>query len=385
MSVSESAAIRPAKPRFALVPWLAERRVIFAWLLGSRMLVFVTALTMHVLHRPHGFLRQDHAYAHPLGVLTAWDGQWYQHAAERGYLLVPGRPSDPAFFPLYPLLLRVFHSLGLSFATAGVVLSNLVFIGAVLLFHELGREYLPREQADRAAVYLAIVPMGFVFSMAYPEGLVLAAMLAAALSALRGRWWAATLLAAAASLARPEGIFIAIPLAAIAHTQWNGASDRKRGQAVAAVLAGPVGLLAYPSYLGWALHEPFAWLQAEHAWGRSFHASGFYDAFAHLGRDLAVHPWYARDVVFLLAYAVLIVVALRSQISRSWVLAGAFAAFLPLATGSVESAARFGVTAPVFYWAAARLVKRRSTDLAVCVSASLVLVWWTVSLASANP
>jgi hypothetical protein len=55
---------------------------------------------------------------------------WYRIVASRGYLLIPGRQSDPAFFPLFPVLERGLHSLGIPLALAGILLSNLGFVVA---------------------------------------------------------------------------------------------------------------------------------------------------------------------------------------------------------------------------------------------------------------
>src|SRR3954447_25492035 len=120
MSILE-APVAPSTARADLVAWMAERRVVLLWLAGSRAIVLTAALVMQAFHGPSGFVRSDRPYTHLLGVLGTWDGRWYSAAAAQGYLLVPGRRSDPAFFPLYPLLLRMLHPLGLSFETAGII------------------------------------------------------------------------------------------------------------------------------------------------------------------------------------------------------------------------------------------------------------------------
>src|SRR5207245_1648966 len=98
-------------------------------------------------------------FNHPLALLTVWDGRWYRTVVERGYLLLPGRQSDPAFFPLLPVLERTLHVVGLPFSVAGVVLANLGFLVGLLALYELGRELLPEQDARRAATYLAIFPL----------------------------------------------------------------------------------------------------------------------------------------------------------------------------------------------------------------------------------
>ena len=80
--------------------WERARGLPRAWIAGwwaaSRLLVFVSAAIVGAVG-PRGYTHQA-AIAHPFGLLGAWDGRWYRTVAENGYLLEPGRQSDPAFF-----------------------------------------------------------------------------------------------------------------------------------------------------------------------------------------------------------------------------------------------------------------------------------------------
>src|SRR5579862_5130936 len=110
----------------------ASRTLVFptppGWLLGwwglGRLVAIATALA----------LKQS------VWTLDRWDGSWYRMVARSGYLLVPGRQSDPAFFPLYPILLRIVHAAGVGWGVAGPLLSNLAFLVGRMLFYQLSRE-----------------------------------------------------------------------------------------------------------------------------------------------------------------------------------------------------------------------------------------------------
>src|SRR5581483_1433346 len=169
-----------------------------------------------------------------LAVLSAWDGRWYEQVARNGYLLIPGHQSDPAFFPLYSILLRIVHFAGLSYAAAGVVISNAILPVGLYAFYRLGRKLLPEPDARRACIFVAIAPMGFTFSMVYPESLVFTSMALAGLFALDRRWLLAGLFGAAAALARPQGALIVFPLLGCAVHAWRMLSARERGLAAAA-------------------------------------------------------------------------------------------------------------------------------------------------------
>src|SRR4029078_12180605 len=91
--------------------------------------------------------------------------------AEQGYLLIPGRQSDPAFFPLFPIVLRAMRGLGISFRTSGVLVANVAFVVGILAFYELSRRLVAEDVARAAALIAAFFPMSFVFSMTYPRRL----------------------------------------------------------------------------------------------------------------------------------------------------------------------------------------------------------------------
>ena len=369
-----------AGPRSASATrWLAERRQIIAWWAGGRALVLVSALVLHWLASPRGYF--GHAiFARPFGVLSAWDGIWYRRVAEHGYLLVPGQQSDTAFFPLYPALLHVVHATGMPVAAAGLLVANAFLLAAVLLLYELGREFLPTADAKRAAVLAAVFPAGYVFSMIYPESLVLTAMVAAMLFALRNRWVASAAAAAAAALARPEGALLVIPLAAIAYERRRTLPPEARGRAAGAVLAGPAAVASFVLYLTWALHDPFAWSEAERAWGRSFQAGGVVSALRGVAVDLARQPWVIRDAGLCLVYLLLLLVAARAGIRWPWIAFGVAIVLLPLTSGSVESDARFGLLAVPVYWGLAVLGRRRWVERGLLAACSLLLVAATVTV-----
>jgi len=313
-------AVEPAPLLAAPVQWIKDRAWIAAWWLGGRTLVLATALVIHVV-RPRGY-SSSASHAHAFGLLTGWDGLWYRRIAAAGYLLIPNRQSDPAFFPLYPLLLRGAHFFGIGYLTAGLLLSNLALLVALVAFEALTRALFSSTFARRATTYVAIFPLGYVFSMAYPESIVLGAIALAALAAVRGRWQAAAVFAAAAALARPEGVLVALPLLAIAWQSRDRLTPLGRGVALGAVVAPMTALASYPAYLGSVLHDPLAWNEAERAWGRRFSPLGFADTITRLPHTLAGNAWLARDAICFVVYLALLVAARRAGTSWPW-LAGA--------------------------------------------------------------
>jgi hypothetical protein len=364
--VSVPSATLETRLRLPLAP--LPRWLVGWWAVG-RLVAIVTALAL----KPS------------IWTLDRWDGRWYRMVARGGYLLVPGRQSDPAFFPLYPIMLRVLHGIGMGWGIAGPLLSNLAFLLGLALFYRLSRDLLGEELACRATTYLAVFPLSYVFSMAYPESVVLVFMLAAPLAAVRRHWWLAAFCAGAAALARPEGLFLALPLADIAWRQRRDLSPAGRGSALAAVLAPAAAIASYSLYLATFLHDPLAWSQAERAWGRQFRLGGAYEAFAHLPATVGHDAWLVRDVVFFSFYIALLYAAWRVGTPLAWLAAGAAIVILPAFTGAFDSIGRFGLLAPPIFWGLAGLTRSERSARAVRVLSLVLLVLGTASLAYVFP
>ena len=141
----------------------------------------------------------------------------------------------------------MLHACGLPFTAAGVVIANTAFAVAIVAFYHLGCRLLPEPTARRGAIFLAVTPMGFVFSMAYPESLLLPLRRPGGACRARRTLAGAAVFAALAVLTQPEGLLLAIPLAAIAWRRREALEPGARGRALAAVLAAPTTLLAFSS------------------------------------------------------------------------------------------------------------------------------------------
>jgi len=126
-----------------------------------------------------------------------------------------------AFMPLYPHVIRLvawpLRVLGLTpIATAslaGVIVSTLGTLAAMLSLYDLAREELGDAGGIRAAFYLIVFPSGFFLAQVYTEGLFVGlAFTCLAMIRRRKLAWAA-LLAALATWTKAAGAALMIPLA----------------------------------------------------------------------------------------------------------------------------------------------------------------------------
>jgi hypothetical protein len=378
----DSDACEPGARRSPPAAW----RVLTLWWAGSRVLVVglsvaVVQLGWPPLHWRPGFLQAGGA----LELLGAWDGRWYTLAAAGGYVPIPGHQSDVAFFPLLPLALRAAHGIGLSYAVAGIVLSNLGFLVGLLALYELGRAFVAEPLARLAAILAAVFPVSFVDSMLYPEGIAFAALCLAGLTAVRRRWLGCAVCCAAFALSRPEGAFVFLPIGAAALAVWPGAADAERRRALGAVLAGPAALGGFLLFSSSVLGNAFAWSQAERAWERSFSALGPVHAVERLGELASGNLWPLRDLAFVVLYVACLFAASRLGVPRAWLLFGGLLVLLPLASGTLESDARFGLLALPVYWGLAAIVEGRRLGRLALVASPLLLAAGVLSVALHSP
>ena len=125
-----------------------------------------------------------------------------------------------AFFPFYPILIRLFavplYLLGLNpIATAtlaGVIVSSLGALAGMLALFDITRDRLGEEGALRAVFYLMIFPTGFYLLQVYTEGLFVGLAFGCLAMVRRKYWLAAALLAVAATLTRAVGVILVIPI-----------------------------------------------------------------------------------------------------------------------------------------------------------------------------
>lgn len=244
---------------------LAFRHIVLIWLAWALLVIGFQALSTARFQPqwPDRAQRWTETYTNPatyqvgrdflldpfMNDQVSWDSEYYLGIAVGGYddVRIPhlgafgsssfdyhtliavnqyyGEPVSLAyaFFPFYPWMIRLFSwplmIFGLNpIATAtlaGVIVSALGALGAMLALYDLTREHLDHEGAMRAAFYLIIFPTAFFMVQVYTEGLFVGLAFGCLALLRRGRWYllGAAALGAAATLTRAVGVALIIPMA----------------------------------------------------------------------------------------------------------------------------------------------------------------------------
>ena len=297
----------------------------------------------------------------------------YANVATNGYTL------ENAFnHPVLPAFMAAGDAVGIPMWLAAFVVTNVAFLAGLVGVAVLGERYVGPAAARRGAVYLAIAPFGYWFSVTSTEGLLLACIAGSALLALRGTplaWLGAGALGAVAVLTRPPGVLLGVLLLCIAIGQLASRRLGVRGTA-AAVAAGamiPGALLAFFAYLGARTGDPLASMHAQEDFNREMTLDGPFRALASgLQNTLAGSIGQAIELVATFGAAALLVLFVTNAVGRraevrGWVLFGAASLLLPLSTGVLWQMPRFALLIPPVFWMLGALGSRPWLHRAVLV------------------
>jgi len=370
--------------RDAALAWVAPRML---YLLMTALAPSV-ALTTATRGRPSGF-------GWVPWVWSNWDAAHYATIAQGGYT----QPLQAAFYPLFPLLVRALTPLTLGDTrVAGLVVANVCALGALVVVRTLAELEIGRAGARRALVYLALFPMGVFLAAGYSESLFLLLSAGAFLALRERRWWLAGGLAALASLARPVGVLLALPLALEAwralRAGWPVRWPVRWRAELAGVVAAPV--LPLGGFAGFALYLKLRFgalstaLAAESSgdWRRqlSWPWDGPVRALAAALRNdggQVIHV--ALDLGYTALFVALTVAALRRLPLAYGVYCAATLAVILLLPmhghdwAALASNGRFLVVTFPLFFALGQWGERRWVHLAVVVASSLLLVLTTLA------
>ncbi len=200
---------------------------------------------------------------------SRWDTGFYIDIAEHGYTFEGVELPSVAFFPLFPMLMRILGPLFGDVMVAGLLISHLALLLATILLYRLAYQEWGEQVAARTIWYFSIFPASVFGSAVYTESLFLATAIGAALMARRGLWVGAGLLGIAASLTRLTGVLVAVLLVGEWWRQRRGEPAKRPSLwALLAAALTPLGTVSFMAYCWQTFGTPFAWASAASAWGR---------------------------------------------------------------------------------------------------------------------
>jgi hypothetical protein len=318
-----------------------------------------------------------------------YDTGHFQNIAWGGYVPVPNGRSDIAYFPVYPLLMRwVGRPFGHHHAIlylAGIFVSWLCFVLAMIALYYLARLDLPRRRAGRAVLLTTIFPFAFFFGVAYSESTFLLFTVLAFYLFRTRRWILGGLSGGIATATRVPGVLMWPALAWIA---WRAAEPTRRDRlgAAAGLVLVASGFGAYCAYIYALTGNPLEWAATLERWG--YYPGGRpWTASVQLVHVLATHPYQYLAGQPMAPYDTLYGltgIAFVLMIPFVWRRFGAgygvfmlLSLYLPFSSGSFEGMGRYcSVLFPAFIWLATVRSRLVATGLIVAFA-----LFYTLGLA----
>jgi hypothetical protein len=318
--------------------------------LTTRLAIFIvgalTVTSLGLTLKPFQFRISHNAVENLPG---RFDAGWYLGIARRGYVWTEEkihRQQNVAFFPLYPMLMRVggeIVTIPAKIANApemlgggdarviwgGVLVSLICFTLALGRVQDLAELVTRDEQTARTTVLLqAVYPFGIFFGQAYSEALFLLAAVSMTLAWKQQRMASAIGWGLAVGLTRSNGWTLSA--AFLLDLVVRRSSTSKAWQIVAA-LAPLAGAGLFTLYIWRLTGHPLAWIQAQEAWSGQLRPFAFITTRVDLIATTGFWGYLTGqvvDLVTVLAVVLSLAAAVLLALRKEWLLASIVIVYL---------------------------------------------------------
>ena len=351
-------------------------------------------------------------FPHLIWSLGNFDGVHYLGIAKEGY----AAQFTQAFFPFYPLLIKMisYLTLGNLFVSA-VLISNTAFLAGLLVFYKLLKIYFSGKVSFWSIVFLLSFPTSFFFGSVYTEGLFFFLTVGTFYLAEKNKLFLSALTGTAASATRLIGIFLttafiiasrkpqSIRLGMNAKSDYiltrNGSflhasklkktiprtfsprkfiKSGKNAQELLYASAVPLGLVAYMTYLGIKFQDPLYFLTSQSAFGQDRSTQSIVLLPQVIFRYLKILATtggltFASALFDLICTALaigLLIYAIK-KVKTPWLIFSFVSIILPTLTGTLASMPRYVLVAfPIFIVLAAI----KSTIIKLSIIAAFIII-----------
>ena len=300
------------------------------------------------------------------------DSWWYHNIVTQGYNMgdiATGLQGNAAFFPMYPLTVKIFSALTGNVFLAGVIVANIAFFFALGFLFALTRREFEQATAARTIFYFAAAPTAVFFSAMYTESLFMLFVIATFYFARRSQWDRAAVAGILASATRNTGVLMALVIAleamhqngfrflptkwsregwiALIKSWWRPLLASWPGFIAAAVV--PLGLLSYMGYLTNQFGDPLGFIHVQATWGRSTSPAGLAKLIPNIINSLNLGPnvmagqismYGVLNLLATLGFLPLVIMVAR-KMRPAYVTFVLITFFVPISTGTLGSMTRY--------------------------------------------
>ena len=209
----------------------------------------------------------------PLKIWAVSDADWYMSIAKSGYSKVTdfshNTPTNLGFFPLYPVTIFIAHFLFLknNYLVAALLASNTAFIFSAYFLYKLVKIDYSENIALWSARFLFLFPASFIFSGVQTESLFLLLSLLSIYNAKKKRFLISGMFGFLATLTRPTGLLLMLPLAIIFFRRSGQEITKQKVLQFFSLMLIPSALVFFGLYTYFHNHDFFAYQHMQqHSW-----------------------------------------------------------------------------------------------------------------------
>ena len=304
---------------------------------------------------------------YPVWTFANFDGVHYIRIAQDGY----EQEFTQAFFPLYPILIKLFSYITFgNFLLSALVVSNVSFLAGLILFYRMINDIYDHKIAMWSVTFLLVFPTSFYFGSAYSESLFFFLIISYFFLIHKKRFFLASVTGALASATRLIGVFLTLTL-----------KPKKTKSTIVPLIIIPLGILSYIVYLTLVFKKPFYFISAQQVFGQERSVQGIVLLpqvfWRHIkiitttsGASLLNASFELISTIFVLA---LLVLAYK-KVKGEWLVFSLLAVLLPTLSGTLVSMPRYILVAFPMYIVLAQIENTRTKIIILSIFFILLAV-----------
>lgn len=334
-----------------------------------------------------------------------FDGVHYLTIAEHGY---KGFGLVQAFFPVYPMLIKLVSYDEHQLLVGGLLISNLSFLAVLFVFFSLVKKTFSSEVAWRSLILFLVFPTSFFAVALYNESLFLLFVLLSFYAVHYKKWFWAGILGGFASATRVVGIFVmtSLMLGLLAtNLEKNNFSKNEKATLLSSIpnsfrfifeqrkafiflSLGTFGLLGYMTYLWFVFGDPlyFLHLQSEFGSGREEHLVLLPQTLWRAVKIIFTVPFDLRFITYfqeiILTGLVLVILCFgfkkKFAMPYAWLFYAVLVILLPTTTGTLTSMPRYVLVAFPFFVILAQMQLPKYVWYSLYFVSAALLFWNTI-------
>ncbi|MGA3289688.1 MAG: glycosyltransferase family 39 protein [Candidatus Bathyarchaeia archaeon] len=197
-----------------------------------------------------------------MNMFNHWDAPHYEAIAKNGYVNTGDAANFIVFFPLYPILIRLFSVDSNYTSLSALIVSNVCSLIAFFYLYKLAKLEFNDSVAVKAVLFLSVFPTAYFLSAPYTEGLFFALVIASIYYARLGKWQFSGLISLFAALTRIAGLLL-LPVLLVEYFHQKGWKPRKTDPSILWIFLTFAGFLIYLGINYQVTGSPFTFLTVE--------------------------------------------------------------------------------------------------------------------------